>query len=88
MGNDNVLFTVVSVLIDDEWIEDSKQFSFCLWGLEIMWYERNEYIEDIYCTNPNLSRYRKEREERLYATMDEVTEKFGEGKNSLGLKKP
>ncbi len=28
-----------------------------------------------------------EREERLYATMDEVTEKFGEGKISLGLKK-
>ncbi len=29
----------------------------------------------------------QEREERLYATMDEVTEKFGEGINALGLKK-
>jgi len=29
----------------------------------------------------------REREEHLYATMDEVTEKFGEGKISLGLKK-
>ncbi|MCP3678733.1 MAG: DNA polymerase IV, partial [Deltaproteobacteria bacterium] len=27
------------------------------------------------------------KEERLYATMDEVTEKFGKGKLSLGLKK-
>ncbi len=29
----------------------------------------------------------REREERLYATLDDVTEKFGEGKISLGLKK-
>jgi len=29
----------------------------------------------------------REREERLYATMDEVTEKLGEGKISLGLRK-
>ena len=30
----------------------------------------------------------REREERLYSTLDDVTEKFGKGKLSLGLKKP
>lgn len=29
----------------------------------------------------------REREDQLYATLDQVAEKFGEGKLSLGLKK-
>ncbi|MFM2478513.1 hypothetical protein [Celerinatantimonas sp. MCCC 1A17872] len=61
-GNDNELFTSVSV--EDEtghWITDSERYSFCLYDMEIMWWERNSYIETIDCSHPSLSAYRASR---------------------------
>jgi hypothetical protein len=60
-GNDNELFTSVSVTTDSGWIEDSSRFSFCLWDLEIFWHERNYFVECIYCSRPSLENYRAKR---------------------------
>ncbi len=60
-GNDNELFTSVSVLTDSGWVEDASRFSFCLYDLEIFWNERNIYIETMYSGNPDIERYRKQR---------------------------
>lgn len=60
-GNDNELFTSVSVNTDAGWIEDASRFSFCLWDLEVIWFERNCFIKHVYCPFPNLESYRKSR---------------------------
>ncbi len=56
-GNDNELFTSVSVKEGDDWVEDPKRFSFCVYDLEIIWAERNFFIDTIYCESPSLQRY-------------------------------
>lgn len=60
-GNDNELFTSVSVNTDSGWVEDPSRFSFCLWDLEIFWHERNYFVECIYCSRPSLEGYRAKR---------------------------
>lgn len=57
-GNDNELFTSVSVNTPAGWVEDPAQYSFCLWDLEVFWHERNFFIESIYCAKPDLNAYR------------------------------
>lgn len=58
-GNDNELFTSVSVNTPTSWVEDPAQYSFCLWDLEVFWHERNFFIESIYCAKPDLQAYRE-----------------------------
>ena len=60
-GNDNEMFTSVSVYVDSQWIEDPSCYSFCLWDLEIMWAERNFFVEFMYCETPSLELYRQQR---------------------------
>ena len=60
-GNDNELFTSVSVRESAGWLVDSDKYSFCLWDLEIFWTERNIYIETMYSGQPNLEDYRNQR---------------------------
>ncbi|PKM23265.1 MAG: hypothetical protein CVV10_00135 [Gammaproteobacteria bacterium HGW-Gammaproteobacteria-14] len=60
-GNDNELFTSVSVNTASGWIEDPSQYSFCLWDLEVLWHERNYFIEEVYCAKPDLESYRARR---------------------------
>ena len=59
--NDNELFTSVSVKTEGEWVEDPTKFSFCLYDLEIMWTERNIYIQTIDCDLPSLQKYQVSR---------------------------
>lgn len=63
-GNDNELFTSVSVSTPSGWVEDSSQYSFCLWDLEVFWRERNYFIDQVYCSRPSLSGYRSKRPNR------------------------
>lgn len=58
-GNDNELFNSVSVQTDSGWLEDPSRYSFCLYDMEIMWAERNAFIETIDTKSPNLTAYRK-----------------------------
>jgi len=60
-GNDNELFTSVSVATPGGWVEDPKRYSFCLFDLEIFWLERTLFIQHIYCANPSLLHYRQAR---------------------------
>ena len=60
-GNDNELFTSVSVHTPSGWVEDPARYSFCLWDLEVMWHERNYFVEFIYCPEPSLDGYRAKR---------------------------
>ena len=60
-GNDNEMLTSVSVYIDSQWIEDPNRYFFCLWDLEIMWAERNFFVECMYCEAPSLELYRQQR---------------------------
>lgn len=60
-GNDNELFTSVSVRTDEGWVEDPSRFSFCLWDLEILWFERNAFVETLYSGEPDIARYRATR---------------------------
>ncbi len=57
-GNDNELFTSVSVHEGDGWVEDPAKYSFCLWDLEVFWFERNAYVDLVYCDAPDLDAYR------------------------------
>lgn len=63
-GNDNELFTSVSALLDSAWVEDPARFSFCLWDLEVMWFERNAFVKHVYCERPDLGAYRAARFQR------------------------
>ena len=60
-GNDNELFTSVSVQTESGWVEDPARYSFCLYDLEIFWHERNYFTQFIYCPTPNLAGYRAAR---------------------------
>lgn len=60
-GNDNELFTSVSVRTDAGWVEDRSRFSFCLYDMEVMWHERNFYVECLDCPQPDLAAYRARR---------------------------
>ncbi|MEL7086335.1 MAG: hypothetical protein AAGE92_08090 [Cyanobacteria bacterium P01_G01_bin.4] len=59
--NDNELFTSVSVRESSSWVVDSDKYSFCLWDLEILWAERNIYIETMYSGSTDLDAYRRQR---------------------------
>lgn len=60
-GNDNEMFTSVSVREQSSWIVDSDKYSFCLWDLEIIWAERNIFIETMYSGKTDLDAYRYQR---------------------------
>ncbi|WP_223671038.1 hypothetical protein [Kangiella shandongensis] len=60
-GNDNELFTTVSVRKSEHWFEDPEAYSFCLWDMEVMWAERNIYIETMYSGVESLDAYRATR---------------------------
>lgn len=60
-GNDNELFTSVSVLVDGIWVEDPNAYSFCLWDLEIFWAERNAFVTTMYSGQANIELYRQQR---------------------------
>lgn len=60
-GNDNELFATVSVRKDEDWVDDADAYSFCLWDLEVMWEERNIYIETMYSGVESLENYRATR---------------------------
>lgn len=57
-GNGNELFTAVSVRTPSGWVEDSAKYSFCLYDLEVMWHERNYFIQCMCGAAPSLERYR------------------------------
>lgn len=59
-GNDNELFTSVSVLEGESWIEDPRRYSFCLWDLEVIWHERNSFVHHLYSGDPDLAAYRRD----------------------------
>lgn len=60
-GNDNELFTSVSVRTASGWTEDPTKHSFCVYDLEVIWQERNHFVEFIDCAAPSLARYRAAR---------------------------
>ncbi|MFC4260010.1 hypothetical protein ACFOZ5_13300 [Marinobacter lacisalsi] len=60
-GNDNELFNSVSVLTGEGWVEDPSRFSFCLWDLEVIWHERNAFIDTLYSGRPDIQQYRASR---------------------------
>jgi len=60
-GNDNELFTSVSVLTGEGWVERPDLYSFCLYDMEVMWDERNAYIETIDGVTPDLQAYQRKR---------------------------
>lgn len=57
-GNGNELFTTVSVREADRWIEDPSRYSFCIWDLEVIWFERNSFICHLYSGKTDLHAYR------------------------------
>lgn len=60
-GNDNELFNSVSVRTTEGWVEQPDRYSFCLYDMEVLWDERNFYIDTIDCRQPSLSSYRNKR---------------------------
>jgi len=60
-GNANELFTSVSVKGQGGWIEDPSRYSFCLWDLEIIWHERNAFVDLVYRDAPDMQAYRDAR---------------------------
>ena len=60
-GNNNEMFISVSVREQSGWIVDSDKYSFCLWDLEILWAERNIFIETMYSGETDLEAYRYQR---------------------------
>ncbi|MDP0499304.1 MAG: hypothetical protein Q7P63_04305 [Verrucomicrobiota bacterium JB022] len=57
-GNDNELFTRVLVLNErGKWVEDRDRFSYCVWDLEVIWFERNAYVETMMVSEPDPTRY-------------------------------
>ncbi len=60
-GNDNELFVRVAVRESGTWLVGSDRYSFCLWDMEVMWFERQCYIDSMYSGSPNLQRYRAAR---------------------------
>ncbi|MGI0119933.1 hypothetical protein [Zooshikella sp. RANM57] len=62
--NGNELFHSVSVKEGGAWVEDPNKYSFCVYDLEIMWAERNFYIQTVDCENASIKEYRR----RVYKT--------------------
>lgn len=60
-GNDNELFTSVSVRTEAGWVEDASKYSFCVYDLEVFWRERNDFIEFIDRETLDLVGYRTAR---------------------------
>lgn len=60
-GNDNELFTSVSVFTGERWEEDASRFSFCLYDMEVFWFERNAYVDTMYLPNGDIDTYRATR---------------------------
>lgn len=60
-GNDNEIFPLVSVETERGWVQAPDQYSFCLWDLEVMWQERQLYIEHCYSGHKNVMAYRQSR---------------------------
>ena len=60
-GNDDELFTSVSVLIESGGAEDREKYSFCLYDIEIFWFERNAFITSMYSGSSCIESYRKKR---------------------------
>jgi hypothetical protein len=59
-GNQNELFTSVSVLEQGLWVIDPTRFSFCIWDMEVFWYERSSYIKHMYSGRADLAAYRQD----------------------------
>jgi hypothetical protein len=59
----NELFASVSVREGDSWIEDPHRFSFCVWDLEVFWFERNSFVRHLYSGTTDLAAYRKDLKE-------------------------
>ena len=57
-GNGNELFTAVSVREDGHWVEAPSRYSFCIWDLEVMWFERNSFIRHFYSGKADFEAYR------------------------------
>lgn len=64
-GNDNELLNLVSVCENGNWIEDTKRYSFCIWDLEVIWHERNVFIQHMYSGSVDLETYRKDYRDRI-----------------------
>jgi len=60
-GNDNEMFVAVAAEDASGWVEDMSRYSFCLWDMEVMWHERNAFIEGMYGAVPSLDAYRADR---------------------------
>jgi len=60
-GNDNEMFIAVAAKDASGWVEDMSRYSFCLWDMEVMWHERNAFIDWMYGAVPNLDAYRADR---------------------------
>ena len=60
--NDNELFVSVSFRGESgDWVEDPLRHSFCLYDLEVIWAERQAYIDTLHSGRPDLSAYRAHR---------------------------
>ncbi|MEO0458820.1 MAG: hypothetical protein AAF152_19880 [Cyanobacteria bacterium P01_A01_bin.114] len=69
--SENEMFTSVSVREQSSWVIDSDKYSFCLWDLEILWAERNIYIETMYSGKTDLAAYRYQRLSRSRETWNQ-----------------
>ncbi|HET6553760.1 MAG TPA: hypothetical protein VFG49_09505 [Dyella sp.] len=59
--NANEMFVAVAVTQPGGWVEDLGRYSFCLWDMEVMWHERNAFVEHMYGDVPDLAAYRADR---------------------------
>lgn len=57
-GNSNEMFIAVAAEDATGWVEDMSRYSFCLWDMEVMWHERNAFVERMYGAVPSLDAYR------------------------------
>lgn len=46
------------VEVNSDWVIDPAKYSFCLYDMEVMWKDRNIYIETMDSGRPSLIRYR------------------------------
>ncbi len=58
-ANDNELFNSVSVQTEGGWIEDPRRYSFCLYDLQVIWHERQAFIQHLDHDAPDLAAYRR-----------------------------
>ena len=57
-GQDNELRQRVLAREGKAWVHDPLRYSVCVWDLEILWFERNSFLDTVYTTRPDLSAYR------------------------------